>query len=236
MTPLEHLKALVAGAAFRFGYTIEKIYDYGEYRLDVFQILIEQLDPSDPDFFVLQVGANDGETLDPIRRSVLRYHWKGILLEPLPDAFAKLSANYRDQPQLVLENAALARRDGTAEIWTLSNSSGLQATFDRTRLTAHLPGHTKVVPITVRTVSVSTLLRTHQVDRIDLLQIDTEGFDFEVLKMLFHESSLRPRLIRYEHVHLSHADRAACVDLLAHEGYRMFPDFIDTIALRPKHS
>ena len=37
---------------------------------------------------------------------------------------------------------------------------------------------------------------------IDLLQIDTEGFDYEVLKM-FDFNTYRPVIIQYEHFHLS---------------------------------
>jgi FkbM family methyltransferase len=232
MTPINRLKTLISQALLRRGYKVERIYNVGEHRLNVFEALIEQINPEHPEFFVLQVGANDGATDDPVRASIQRYHWSGVLLEPLPDAFSRLTATYRDHPQVALENAALASFDGTAELWAPLKSNGVLASFDRAALMSRVPRHSSIVPIAVRTVSMATLLRTHRVERLDLLQVDTEGFDFEVIRMLFLKSSLRPRLIRYEHLHLSNADRAACVQMLAREGYRLLPDGIDTIALR----
>src|SRR3954468_10330611 len=52
------------------------------------------------DVAFLQIGANDGVTGDPIRAFVTRYGWHGVCLEPQPEAFARLQATYRDQPQV----------------------------------------------------------------------------------------------------------------------------------------
>ena len=44
----------------------------------------------DPNFFFVQVGANDGVNHDPIFHHVRKYNWKGLLIEPIPDIFEKL--------------------------------------------------------------------------------------------------------------------------------------------------
>ena len=46
-----------------------------------------------------------------------------------------------------------------------------------------------------------TLLDRHHVKKIDLLQIDVEGYDYELLKS-FNFERIKPQLIRYEHRHL----------------------------------
>jgi FkbM family methyltransferase len=224
------LKDNISRILVRYGYKIEKTIDFGDHKLDVFRVLLHDLNPDDPAFFFLQVGANDGRTGDPIRDFVKRYHWRGILVEPLPDAFSRLTLNYRDEQQLILENAAVAREDGTASIWTVADSNGLLATFDKAALLRRFRDSSRIVRVPIRTVSMKTLVETHHIDRVDLLQVDVEGFDYEVLQMVLDASSLRPRLIRYEHLHLSPAERRACVNFLAGYGYKLHRDDIDTIA------
>jgi hypothetical protein len=65
---------------------------------------------------------------------------------------------------------------------------------------------------------------------VNLLQIDTEGYDFEIIKMVNFET-LRPDVIHYEHRHLSDADRVACERLLASHGYRLHVAGVDTTAV-----
>ena len=52
------------------------------------------------DLTFLQIGAFDGRQNDPLYQFITRYHWRGVLVEPMPDAFAKLQEAYRDEPQV----------------------------------------------------------------------------------------------------------------------------------------
>src|SRR5262249_15509258 len=80
-----------------------------------------------------------------------------------------------------------------------------------------------------------SLFREYQINRVDVLQVDAEGFDYEILK-LFPFTRFRPALIRYEHHHLSPADQDSCLRMLSALGYSLFvpdhagPDYMDTIA------
>ena len=68
-------------------------------------------------------------------------------------------------------------------------------------------------------LSFESLCRRHGVGAIDLIHIDTEGYDYEVIKLIDF-SAHRPALLLYEHKHLSPADRAACRRLIeAQQGY-----------------
>lgn len=192
------------------------------------------MNPEDPDFFFVQVGANDGLADDPIQTLIRRYHWKGILLEPQPTAYKDLLVNYHGEDQPVIENAALAPADRTMTLWTIPGSSGL-ATFDQSL--AH--SYAKLgepIDISVKAISVPSLLAKYQIKDIDLLQVDTEGYDFEVIKMFLTEASVRPKLINYEYIHLSTKDRRACIELLGRLGYKMIragAEGNDTIAYLP---
>ena len=66
------------------------------------------------------------------------------------------------------------------------------------------------------------------ITRVDLLQIDTEGYDYEVLKTFPFDLGL-PVVVCFEHCHLSEGDRAAALSLLVSHGYsveRWGKDFV----------
>jgi hypothetical protein len=77
--------------------------------------------------------------------------------------------------------------------------------------------------------SVMGLLDKHRIDRLDLFHVDTEGYDFEVLKLIDFKR-VKPRMILFEHIHLSADDRAACAAMLTREGYTLKPEQNDTLA------
>lgn len=221
--------------ADRFGLRLERKYDFGQYRLDVLELVVDRLEPERPDFIFIQIGANDGITSDQIHDMVEQYQWYGLLLEPQPDAFAQLVRNYAGQDQLIFENVALAATDGHADLWTVPGHPGL-ASFERSVLRRAGYSEDQIERLTVPTICVESLLERHGIQAIDLLQIDTEGFDFEVIKM-FLSTGILPAAINYEHLHLSNEDRESCVALLGSLGYKLVqagPQRIDTVAYRPK--
>src|SRR5687768_9883737 len=62
----------------------------------------------------VQIGSNDGLGSDPLRQFIIRDHWKGILVEPLPDTFRKLLKNYEGyehKAELYFENVAISDKN-----------------------------------------------------------------------------------------------------------------------------
>ena len=76
------------------------------------------------------------------------------------------------------------------------------------------------------------LLSDHGITRLDLLHIDTEGYDFEILKTVDFAGPTAPGAVLYEHAHLSPGDVAAAELLLRAAGYRVVPMARDTYAER----
>jgi FkbM family methyltransferase len=231
MSALSVGKGLLQSFAARYNYQIERKYDFGKYRLDVLELLVEQSKPDDPDFFFLQIGAHDGQTLDPINQMIRRYGWRGILLEPQPDVFRQLTENYRGNDRLIFENAALAISDGQMPFWTIPGQTIL-GSLDKQVLYRSGFKDNQISEAKVAAISAATLLAKHHVSRVDLLQADTEGFDFEVIKMIL-AAQIRPKIINYEHINLSTADRDACVNLLGGLGYKLLRSGaygLDTVA------
>lgn len=195
------------------------------------------------DFFVVQIGANDGITHDPIHKFIKRDDWNGVLLEPQKWVFENsLRPIYRKNMGIMVAHAALGHEDGSQTMYKIGFSdarwaTGL-ATFQKEILekafhSGHVERQTKKENITipsdpgqqiveeqVPTLSVKTLMEDYGITKIDLLQIDTEGFDFEIIKM-FDLTAIQPGAIVFEHSHLSEADRAACQTHLEKHGYTM---------------
>jgi hypothetical protein len=82
----------------------------------------------------------------------------------------------------------------------------------------------------VPVLTLESLCRRHDVERIDLLVIDTEGYDHEILKSIELERR-HPRLAIYEHYHLPAAERAACRELVREAGYEAMEEGFDTFCL-----
>lgn len=61
-----------------------------------------------PDFFFVNIGANDGISNNPIYPFLRDHGWGGIAVEPLEPLFAELERNYRGFPRVILERAAIA--------------------------------------------------------------------------------------------------------------------------------
>jgi hypothetical protein len=81
----------------------------------------------------------------------------------------------------------------------------------------------------VRTMCFDTLLDSIDTKKVDLLQIDAEGYDYELIKLI-NFKRLRPKILHYEHMHLSQADRKECESYLSNLGYKIKNGFADTTA------
>ena len=63
------------------------------------------------------------------------------------------------------------------------------------------------------------------------MHIDVEGYDYHVLRQIDF-SRFSPKLIQYEHQHLSDDELAASTALLSSRGYRCVNFGLDTLAIR----
>ncbi len=69
--------------------------------------------------FFIQIGSNDGDHGDPLKRNACAHGWSGILVEPVPYVFARLRANRGSLHNLALENVAIGPTVGSVAFTTL---------------------------------------------------------------------------------------------------------------------
>lgn len=192
-------------------------------------------------FQFLQIGGNDGYINDPIYKFIKRYPSKGIIAEPQKEVFnRRLKRTYKGENYVYLENVAIAQEEGFAKLYQLaiSNSrwaTGLasfdkkvleyQITTERVQRKARKEG--VFIPVDEDTwikfeevicTTLASLLDKHSFSYLDLLQIDTEGYDYEIIKSI-NFNQLKIDHISYEQTHLSMNDRKACQELLRSQNY-----------------
>ena len=211
-----------------------------EKPFNVLKFVVDRVLQSDPEFYFVQIGANDGLRADPIRPLVMQYHLRGLLVEPMPDIFKELKANYASEPQLSFENCAIGNRDGLTSLYRFMRDTPVPNDFfhglarnDKEYMVnrAKSLGLLKYIEeLHVPTLTFSSLLKKHEVKNLSLLQVDTEGYDFEILKMLF-SYSIFPQIINYEWSELSYDDRRECKLMLLDKGYSFIDCGSDTLCL-----
>lgn len=203
--------------------------------------------------FCFQIGANDGRTNDPVHRFFRDHGWYGLLVEPQRDVFEQgLSRTYADNPRVQVANVALGRQEGSLPFYRVAISrarwaSGLSS-FVRATLEDHIrSGYIQrkaaeegiplpqdpadiIETVQVPTATVDGLLSRHQVERFDVLCIDTEGYDYEILRLV-DLRRYRPEVVLFESNNLSEQDFAAAHRLMAEQGYRLFWENGDTLAV-----
>ena len=64
------------------------------------------------------------------------------------------------------------------------------------------------------------LLSRNNVQKVDLLHIDCEGFDYVILQQ-FDFTALRPRIVLFEQKHLTAKDRQAAKIMMELAGYKV---------------
>ena len=197
-----------------------------------------------PEAFFVEIGANDGREHDHLHDVIREHGWSGIMVEPVPYVFERLRGTYDGVPGVILENAAVSDRDGRMVLHHLAESGdpGLPpwyhalGTTSRDALLRHakdIPDvEERIVTTEVPCMTFPALCARHHVRRVDLVLLDTEGHDYEILRVS-DLPAWRPRLVIYEHYHLSPADRGDCRALMEDWGYETMEEGFDTWCLRP---
>jgi FkbM family methyltransferase len=177
----------------------------------------------------IQVGANDGYFGDPLHRYITRKAWHGILIEPQPDVFDRLCANYSAaRDRLIFENVAISDKCSTFELFRPPADSAAKP-YNLSVVSGNPRGvarqlnlsPSQLVKIVVAAVRLDQLVEKHKFFDFDVLQIDAEGYDWHVLRSLDLCRS-QPTIIQLEVGHLSRADCTEAVKYMTEHGYQIY--------------
>lgn len=165
----------------------------------------------------VQIGANDGIDSDFVRDVVFRYGWVGVLVEPIPAVMQQLKKNY-EGASVQFEEAAIVENVTDEEVEfnvcvDKTVSSALEVAHEKT-IAEQAKG--RIEKIMVQCMTYEQLVAAYEI-KPDVVVIDTEGYDFKILRSIDYER-YSPRVIVYEHAEL--ADRSEVKAFLRAKGYR----------------
>jgi FkbM family methyltransferase len=214
-------RRLLHRAVLRTGFALRRVKPF-ESRL------LEHLLTTD-DFYFVQVGAYNGITSDPFCKFLIDGLWKSVLVEPQRRYCEILQEIYRDRPDIMCRNVAIALTNKPRTLYRVAADvddvpywATQLASFHYEVVASHrerIPGiEALIVAEQVACLTLAELVAQESLPRVDLLAVDVEGSDFEVVQQI--DALLQhPKFIYYEHLHLSPSDRDACCKFLKARGY-----------------
>ncbi|MBS0205186.1 MAG: FkbM family methyltransferase [Planctomycetes bacterium] len=210
-------------------------------------MLLAELSLNCPGLTVVQVGAFDGSTGDPLD-SFLRLEpaVRAVLIEPQPIPYAALRTRYSGSGNVTTVNAAITATNGLGTLYVVDDQHpgdpwwcSQIASFSRAHLLRHaasirnLPD--RIRGIDVPTLTPATLMKDYRISRVDALVVDTEGADWEIVQ-LFLARDILPSIVYFEWRHLETDTIQSAVEILTGLGYRLEFLEADLIAFRSPSS
>ncbi len=199
--------------------------------------------------FFVQIGSNDGKQADPLYQlSHSKSNWSGLLVEPLPFLFKKLKDNYPD-PKFQLENSAIGESNGEITFYYISPEAkkvlgeklpfyyDQVGSFSLNHVLKHFDSEIEqyILKTQVPTITLKNLLERHKIDKIDLLHIDTEGFDYQILRQI-NLRQFTPKIILFEHIHLPMEQKLMSQYFLFYNNYQILDLGRDFLAVKNEYT
>ena len=245
------LRKALNGVLAGWGLSIERstpqvLKTEAKLNLDFDSLVRCEIQKQNGNFCFIQIGANDGQSrADDLGCYIQEFETVGIMVEPQPDVFLQLEQNYSNSPGIALLNKAVHLSETSMTLYRFdpdmlqdradlplwARTNGI-ASFSR----QHVLDHAKKLNLSPDTISdqdvdcitVDDLFS--QISRVpDLLKIDVEGYDFEILNAL-DLNRYRPRLIRFENLHMPDKQYQSIIDRFHAAGYRFLANRMDTTA------
>lgn len=182
----------------------------GPYGIFDFESFLQRYLIVNKKLFFIQIGANDGVMNDPIYKfNAKNYELiSGYVIEPLKDIFQNLEKNYRKFPQITALNLGIHNTESEISLYRVKSEYLSEVPEFARGIASVNPDHWKksnlvidahyITEEKINCISFSQLIKNYHIDSIDLLVIDTEGYDYEIL-MEMDLNTIRPKIIRFEH-------------------------------------
>ena len=204
---METVKNYIKGVFRKYGLRVSRI---GPYSVFDFESFLYRYLAVHKKLTFLQVGANDGVLNDPIYQFNLenRDVVSGFVLEPLPDVFDKLVENYKSCRDIKPFNLAIHSTQSEMVLHRVKPERASEvpafargiASFDvdHWKKAILVPSEDYMEQVKVKCVPFAAFISTNAIEKLDLLLLDTEGYDYEILSSINFDI-LKPSIIRFEH-------------------------------------
>lgn len=161
----------------------------------------------------LEIGTCDFETL----AYLAELGWRGIMVEPIPKYYQNL-VNGPLHRNIYYLNAAVDWQEGERVMYTADEetikkipySVGMSSFFPKPDILSQ--------EIVVKTLTLDRVFEMCNVQSVEFLKIDTEGYDHEIIKM-FPFDRFKPDHIKLEKEHMTDVQLDETIKRLSTNGY-----------------
>ena len=156
----------------------------------------------------IQIGGNDGINDDPLHYFLTwnKNKVSGYILEPVLDYFNELKKNYSNCPSIKTLNVAIHNTQTEMIIHRVNPESssvlpryskGIASFKKEHHVNCKIPSQ-HIIEEKVKCISLEKLIKSNGIQQLDLLQIDTEGYDSEII-LNIDFNSVKPSIINFEY-------------------------------------
>jgi FkbM family methyltransferase len=172
---------------------------------------------------------------------VTAYKWRGLAIEPIREYFEDLQRNYASEPQVVCCNYAIFEEEKPVTLYRADPKAGLPewtkgiASLDADHSLKSETPREKMIAEQAQGIPLQTLLNRQGIDKVDLLVVDTEGYDYHIVKMVDFANN-PPQILRFEHGRrddvMTREQLSELVELLLRHDYEVHLEPYDCVAAR----
>ena len=199
---------------------------------------------------IVQIGANDGKLGDPVYKQNLRHGKKLLLIEPQKYYREALLKNYSTfKGELHIEHVAIGNQGENLKFHILKQDyweeyekkfgqpPNLLFSLIKSQVAKRLAERLGInysdidkymTTLKVDIVPLQKLLKKYNFEEIDVLQIDAEGYDFQIINSL---EDIKPKIINFESFNLTPEEWVGFTSFCEEKGYGFIQGIMDTLAI-----
>lgn len=166
---------------------MEESYSLINNKNEYIDIILDKIFNSKRDGFYIELGANDGLKQSNTAFFEFFRNWKGILIEPSPEAFEECKIS---RPNSICLNLACVSDTYIGEFIEGDFNGHMMSSVNGNRL-----NNKNLIKVKVSTLQ--NILDSLNINTIDFLSLDTEGYEYEVLSGL-NLNKYRPKYMLIE--------------------------------------
>ena len=209
---------------------------------DVIKLLIRKKKVNN----IIQIGANDGKS-DDFLRSSINIDTNLLLVEPIKSAFDELEKNYSGYKNVKFVNKAIDVVTGKKNIFSVDpkyynlyekkykskDVSWLTvlASFHKEHLEYHGVKSKHIQSTEIDCINFKELIEQYDFQKLDLLVVDTEGYDDVLITNFIQNTDIRPIII-LEWIHIKKNKAEELIELLKSNNYKFLKLNKDLICIQ----
>ncbi len=177
---------------------------------------------------LIQIGANNGDRFDDLSKYIKKNKIFCVLVEPINIYFEELKKNYKNYENIYFEKSAITASNNN-KIYTVDEKylekydehiQGISS-FKKNHLIKHGVKPKHIISQNINCLTILELFNKYNINTLDLLFIDAEGYDGNIILDFLESSKLEPIII-FEFIHIESKIFKKLIEKLIHKNYKYF--------------